>query len=342
MKVGILTGGGDCPGLNAVIRAAVKVGAGQHGHEHLGLLHGWRGLLERETMPLGPDAVRGILHRGGTILRSSRTNPYSRDGGPEAAAAAYSQLGLDALIAIGGEDTLGVARRLHEDFDLNVVGVPKTIDNDLSGTDYTFGFATAVQVAVDAIDRLHSTAESHDRVMVVEVMGRHVGWIATYAGLAGGADFILVPEHPRPVSDLVAAIRRRHEAGSEFSIVVVSEGYELEGTEAGGETDEFGHVALADVDVGQELADRIGEATGFDTRSVVLGHIQRGGTPCASDRVLATRFGTAAAHLVARRRFGRMVAQVGDDVRDIPLTDAVAELKAVPPERFAVAEAFFA
>ncbi len=342
MKVGLLTGGGDCPGLNAVIRAAVKVGAGRYGHEHLGLLHGWRGLLEKETMPLGPDEVRGILHRGGTILRSSRTNPYSRDGGGEEAAAAFADLGLDALIAIGGEDTLGVARRLHEDFGINVIGVPKTIDNDLSGTDYTFGFATAVQVAVDAIDRLHSTAESHDRVMVVEVMGRHVGWIATYAGLAGGADFILVPEHPHPVTDVVAAIKRRHEAGSEFSIVVVSEGYELEGADTGEAVDEFGHVDLADVDVGQNLAARIGEATGFDTRSVVLGHIQRGGTPCAADRVLATRFGTAAAHLVAKGTFGRMVALVGDDVRDIPLTDAVAELKAVPPERFAVAEAFFA
>lgn len=341
MRVGLLTGGGDCPGLNAVIRAAVKVGASRYGHEHLGLLHGWRGLLEKETTPLGPDEVRGILHRGGTILRSSRTNPFGRDGGGAAAAAAIEDLGLDALIAIGGEDTLGVARKLHEQFGTNVIGVPKTIDNDLSGTDYTFGFATAVQVAVDAIDRLHSTAESHDRVMVVEVMGRHVGWIATYAGLAGGADFILVPEHPRPVSDVVDAVKRRHAAGSEFSIIVVSEGYEFEDSAGDAETDEFGHVALADVGVGHRLAAMIGEATGFDTRDVVLGHIQRGGTPCAADRVLATRFGTAAAHLVAKGQFGRMVAQVGDDVRDIPLTDAVAELKAVPPERFAVAEVFF-
>jgi phosphofructokinase-like protein len=340
VRVGILTGGGDCPGLNAVIRAVVRVGRSRFGDEHVGLRRGWRGLLDRDARPLDQQAVSGILHRGGTILGSSRTNPFKDPDGGERCVAALQALGLDALVAVGGEDTLGVAKRLHEERGVAVVGVPKTIDNDLAGTDYTFGFATAVQIAVDAIDRLHSTAESHDRVLVVEVMGRHVGWIATYSGLAGGADFILVPERPIDLERVADVIRAREARGLGFSIVVVSEGVELE--QAGETTvDEFGHVQLAHAAVGERIAERLAELTGKDTRAVVLGHVQRGGSPVAQDRILATRFGVRAAELVAEGGFGRMVALRGDDVVDVPLAEAVAELKAVPPDRYAVAEAFF-
>jgi 6-phosphofructokinase 1 len=340
MRVGILTGGGDCPGLNAVIRAAVRVGASAYGHDHVGIRRGWRGLLNRETMPLDRDAVSGILHRGGTILGTSRTNPFKdAEGGPACLESAKA-LGLDAMIAIGGEDTLGVAAKLTA-LGLPCVGVPKTIDNDLDGTDYTFGFSTAVDIATEAIDRLHTTAESHDRVMVVEVMGRHVGWIATYAGLAGGADFILIPEVPRTLEDVCAAVRARHDRGKDFSIVVVSEGFEFESDEAEAEVDEFGHKQLAKVGIGEQIAEGIEEITGFETRLAVLGHIQRGGSPNAYDRILATRFGSHAAHLIAAGTFGRMVALHGDEVVDIPIAEGVAQLKHVPPERFAVAEPFF-
>jgi 6-phosphofructokinase 1 len=343
MRVGVLTGGGDCPGLNAVIRAVVRVGMARFGHEHVGIRRGWRGVLEQDTQPLGMDEVSGILHKGGTILGSSRTNPFSRPDGGRQAAQAIDALGLDALVVIGGEDTLGVAKRLHEELGVAAVGVPKTIDNDLAGTDYTFGFSTAVQIATDAIDRLHTTAESHDRVMVVEVMGRHVGWIATHAGIAGGADAILIPERYHPVDAVCDAIRSRHERGRDFSIVVVSEGFELdEPTDGGGDVDEFGHRQLAKVGVGERLAQRIRDATGYDTRVTVLGHIQRGGTPNAYDRILATRFGTRAAELVAEGGFGQMVALRGDDIAAVPLAEAVAALKAVPHERYAVAEPFFA
>ncbi len=344
MNVGILTGGGDCPGLNAVIRAVVRVGRARYGHAHVGLRNGWRGLLEQTTIPLDLDAVSGILPRGGTILGTSRTNPFKDPAGGDACAASFRTLGLDALVAIGGEDTLGVAARLTEGHGVPCVGVPKTIDNDLDGTDYTFGFATAVQIATDAIDRLHSTAESHNRVIVVEVMGRHVGWIATYAGLAGGADAILIPEVPRGLDEVCDAIQARHRRGKNFSIVVVSEGFELEGEDdggGGGELDDFGHRQLAKTGVGEQIAAGIRTRTGFDTRVVVLGHIQRGGTPTAYDRILATRFGVHAAGLVAQRRFGRMVALRGDDIVDIPIAEGVAKLKAVPAERFAVAEPFF-
>ena len=341
MRVGILTGGGDCPGLNAVIRAVVRVGDRRYGHTHLGLRNGWRGLLEQTTMPLDGDAVSGLLPRGGTILGTSRTNPFKDPDGGAHCAAGFAALGLDALVAIGGEDTLGVAAKLTEQFAVPCVGVPKTIDNDLDGTDYTFGFSTAVQIATDAIDRLHSTAESHDRVIVVEVMGRHVGWIATYAGLAGGADAILIPEIPRTLDDVCAAIMSRHDRGKDFSIIVVSEGFELEGDDANVELDEFGHKQLAKVGIGEQIAEGIRGRTGFDTRVAVLGHIQRGGTPNAYDRILATRFGSHAADLVAAGRFGRMVALHGDAVVDIPIAEGVAKLKAVPPERFAVAEPFF-
>ena len=341
MRVGVLTGGGDCPGLNAVIRAVVRVGNVRFGHEHVGIRRGWRGLLEGQTQPLDLRAVSGILPRGGTILGTSRTNPLTRENGSEAVVTRFRELGLDALVTIGGEDTLGVARHLHDDRGLPTVGVPKTIDNDLSGTDYTFGFSTAVQIATDAIDRLHTTAESHDRVMVVEVMGRHVGWIATHAGIAGGADAILIPEQPRSVDEVCATIRARHERGKDFSIVVVSEGFQLGEEDTAAELDEFGHPRLAQTGVGDRLAAAIRQRTGFDTRVTVLGHVQRGGTPNAYDRILATRFGTRAAELVAEGRFGRMVALRGDAIADVPLAEAVAELKRVPPERFAVAEPFF-
>jgi len=342
MRIGVLTGGGDCPGLNAVIRAVVRVGHARFGHEHVGIHAGWRGLLDQVTVPLDVDAVSGILPRGGTILGTSRTNPFKSPDGGERCVAGVHALGLDALIAIGGEDTLGVAATLNDRHGVPCVGVPKTIDNDLDGTDYTFGFSTAVQIATDAIDRLHSTAESHDRVIVVEVMGRHVGWIATYAGLAGGADAILIPEVPRSIEDVCAAIRSRHARGKNFSIVVVSEGFELTGdADAEGELDEFGHRQLAKVAIAERIADGIRTDTGFDTRTVVLGHVQRGGTPNAYDRILATRFGSRAAELVAEGRFGRMVALRGDEIVDIPIAEGVARLKTVPPERYAVAEPFF-
>ncbi len=342
MRVGLLTGGGDCPGLNAVIRAVVRTGASRYGHEHLGILHGWRGILEAgETRPLDRGTVGGILHLGGTILRSSRTNPYSREGGPELVVENAKKLGLDALVAIGGEDTLGVANRLHADFGFPVVGVPKTIDNDLSGTDYTFGFWTAVQIAVEAIDRLHTTADSHDRVMVVEVMGRHAGWIALESGLAGGADAILIPEVPTAVERVAELINQREAQGRHFSIVVVSEGVQFTDSEVDTtDLDEFGHVNLANIDVGDYLARRIRELTGKEARAVVLGHTQRGGTPLAFDRALATRFGVHAADMVASGSFGRMAAVRGDRVIDVPLAEAVGTLKTVPPELFRDAEPF--
>ena len=330
MRVGLLTGGGDCPGLNAVIRAAVRVGARRFGHEHVGLRRGWRGLLDRETMPLDRDVVAPILPRGGTILHSSRTNPFKEEGGGEACAAAFADLGLDALIAIGGEDTLGVARRLFEEQGLPVVGVPKTIDNDLSGTDFTFGFWTAVQIATDAIDRLHTTAESHDRVIVVEVMGRHAGWIALESGLAGGAHAILIPERPPSIEAVCARIRGRRARGRGYAIVVVSEGVDLTGGAEEGTVDEFGHAQLAKAGVAETLAARISEETGAEARPVVLGHVQRGGTPIAFDRGLASRYGVRAAELVAEGGFGRMAALRGDQIIDVALDDALSELKTVP------------
>jgi 6-phosphofructokinase 1 len=341
MRVGVLTGGGDCPGLNAVIRAAVRTGITQYGHEFVGLRRGWRGLLEGETMPLDLEVVRGLISRGGTILGSSRTNPYSHDGGARSAAGNMAALGLDALIAIGGEDTLGVANRLHHDFGLKTVGVPKTIDNDLSGTDYTFGFWTAVQIVVDAIDRLTTTAESHDRVIVVEVMGRHAGWIAVESGLAGGADAILIPELAADPDRVVTYLREREARGQHFAIVVVSEGVQLgEGTVSGAR-DEFGHEALAAAGVGERLATYIANATGKEARAVVLGHLQRGGTPTAYDRALATRFGIHAARMVEQGAFGRMAALRGAEITDIPIDEAVGTLKTVPAELFADAEVFF-
>ena len=346
MRVGILTGGGDCPGLNAVIRAVVRRLA-TDGSQALGFREGWRGLVDGLVMPLGLRDVSGILPRGGTILGTSRTNPFKLDGGADRVIETAAREGIDALVAIGGEDTLGVAARLHREQAFPVVGVPKTIDNDLNATDYTFGFDTAVTIATEAIDRLHTTAESHNRVMVVEVMGRHTGWIAVHAGIAGGADVILIPEQPITVEDACATIEKRHEDGKDFSIVVVSEGYEL--TFASGErrlvasepraSDEFGHVRFGGI--GDALAREIEQRTGYETRVTVLGHVQRGGTPTPRDRVLATRYGLKAAELVLAGHFGRMAALHGDDVVDVSLDEATAELKTVPAEWYRVAKAFF-
>jgi phosphofructokinase-like protein len=340
MKVGILTGGGDCPGLNAVIRAAGRRVMSRDG-EVVGVLEGWKGLIEGLFAPLGPREISGLLPRGGTILRTTRTNPFKVVGGVDNVLANFQREGFDALVAIGGEDTLGVAARLHEEHDFPVVGVPKTIDNDLSATDYTFGFDTAVSVATEAIDRLHTTAESHNRVMVVEVMGRHTGWIAVMSGIAGGADMILIPEQPVSIEDACKQLRRRHERGKDFSIVVVSEGYELEGLSEAGAVDQFGHVSLSERGVGAALAHEIEARTGYETRVTVLGHVQRGGSPTPRDRVLATRYGLKAADLVEARKFGRMAALHGDDIVDVSLAEAIAELKTVPPEWWAVAQAFF-
>jgi len=341
MRIGMLTGGGDCPGLNAVIRAAVRKGEAKLGHQLVGYRHGWRGLVDDEAIELTIASTRGILHRGGTILGTSRTNPYKREGDVEAVLSTIERDSIDALIAIGGEDTLGVAAKLGAD-GVNAVGVPKTIDNDLSATDYTFGFDTAVQTACEAIDRLHTTAESHDRVMVVEVMGRHAGWIALHSGLAGGADEILVPEQPFDVDDLCKRLQHRHSRGASFSIVVVAEGaVPKEGTMAtqAEDVDEFGHVRLGGI--GNRLEPEIKARTGYDTRVVVLGHLLRGGTPSAYDRVLATRFGLAAIDAVHERDFGTMVALRGTDIVRVPISTAVSELKTVPPERLQEAEVFF-
>ena len=341
-RIGILTGGGDCPGLNAVIRAATRRSL-QRGHEVVGVRDGWRGMVEGLFVPLGPREISGILPRGGTIIGTTRTNPFKVEGGVEKVLSRFGGDGggLDALIAIGGEDTLGVAARLFRENKSPVVGVPKTIDNDLSGTDYTFGFDTAVSIATEAIDRLHTTAESHNRVMVVEVMGRHTGWIAVMSGIAGGADVILIPEQPISIDEACDDIRRRHERGKDFSIVVVSEGYELDGTRDGDDLDEFGHVRLSERGVGATLAREIERRTGFETRVTVLGHVQRGGTPTPRDRVLATRYGLKAADLVEEGKFGRMAALQGDEIVDVALADATAELKTVPREWWDVARAFF-
>jgi len=340
MRIGVLTGGGDCPGLNAVIRAVVRKGAGIYGHEFVGFRDGWRGAMEGDTVPLDIAAVRGILPRGGTILGSSRTNPYRVEGGMEAIRKALADNGIDALVAIGGEDTLGVATRLSED-GVNVVGVPKTIDNDLSATDYTFGFDTAVNIAMEAIDRLHTTAESHHRVLIAEVMGRHAGWIALHAGTAGGANVILIPERPFDIVKVCEYIEARF-ASHYACIVVVAEGaLPAEGTMAvqTGALDAFGHVRLGGI--GQRLADEIEARLNREARVTVLGHLQRGGTPTAFDRVLATRFGLHAIDAVHDGDFGKMVALRATDIVRVPFTAATAELKTVPLERYAEVEVFF-
>lgn len=341
MRIGILTGGGDCPGLNAVIRAVVRKGEGIYGHNIVGFRYGWRGVMQGESVDLTVPGTRGLLPRGGTILATSRTNPYRTDDGVARVLDTLRRLHIEAIIAIGGEDTLGVAHKLSAD-GVKVVGVPKTIDNDLSATDFTFGFHTAVQIATEAIDRLHTTAESHDRVMVVEVMGRHAGWIATYAGLAGGADMILVPEEPFDIAEVCAQIEHRHRRGPTFSIVVVAEGaVPVEGTIAvqSGEVDEFGHVRLGGI--GYLLQEEIERRTGFETRVTILGHVLRGGTPTAFDRVLATRFGIAAIDAAHEGEFGVMVALRGTDVVRVPIEEGVRELKTLDPTLYDVASVFF-
>ena len=332
MRVGMLTGGGDCPGLNAVIRAAVRKGELHYGDGFVGFRDGWRGLVEDLTMPLDVEHCRGILPRGGTILGTSRTNPYKLDRGAERVARTARDHGVDALVAIGGEDTLGVAHRLATE-GVHVVGVPKTIDNDLSATEFTFGFNTAVQIATEAIDRLHTTAESHDRVIVCEVMGRHAGWIATYAGIAGGAAEILVPEEPFDIDLVCESLKARHAKGRYASIVVVAEGATpVEGTleVASAEVDQFGHPRLGGI--ASILAPEIERRTGFETRVTILGHTQRGGTPTAYDRVLATRFGIAAIEAVHDGAFDQMVALRADTIVRVPLADAVSRLKTVDPQ----------
>ena len=343
MRIGVLTGGGDCPGLNAVIRAIVRKGVFHYRDEFVGFLEGWRGVLEDNTMPLDLASVGGILPRGGTILRTSRTNPDKRPDGLQRCIDVLSRHGVDALIAIGGDDTLSVAQKLHQQ-GVNVVGVPKTIDNDLAGTDYTFGFDTAVNVATSAIDRVHTTAEAHNRVMVVEVMGRDSGWIALYSGVAGGADVILIPEQPFDIDKVAELIKQRHDRGRYFSIVVAAEGAKFapnvnlhDGAPIVQDVgkDEFGHVRLGGI--GNILAHEIEKRTGFETRSVVLGHIQRGGTPSAFDRMLATRYGLGAIDMVHRAEFGKMAALRGNKIVSVPLADAISANRKVDSEMMNVA-----
>ena len=337
----MLTGGGDCPGLNAVMRAVVRKGQLHYGDEMVGIRDGWRGAVENQVVELSVESFRGTLPRGGTILGSSRTNPYKLDDGPDRVKATLADNGIEALVAIGGEDTLGVASRLADE-GVGVVGVPKTIDNDLSATELTFGFDTAVQVCVDAIDRLHTTAESHHRVMVVEVMGRHAGHIALWAAIAGGATMVLVPERPFDIDEVCRVIRHRHVRGRWASIVVVAEGAQpIEGTmaTATAEIDAFGHPRLGGI--GDQVATAIEGRTGYETRAIVLGHIQRGGTPTAFDRVLATRFGIAAIDAVHDGAFNTMVALRAGDIVRVPLSAGTVELKLIDPALYDVASVFF-
>lgn len=339
-RIGILTGGGDCPGLNPVIRAVVRK-ALIEGYEVVGIKNGWKGLVENDTMRLDINTVSGILPKGGTILGTSRTNPYKKEGDLQKVKDNFKKIGLDALVAVGGEDTLGVASKLSNE-GLPIVGVPKTIDNDLSATDYTFGFDTALNVAMECIDRLHTTAESHHRIMVAEVMGRHAGWIALEAGIAGGADMILIPELAIDVDEVCNVINKRHSRGKTFSIIVVSEGAQFKGGDMvlqEKKLDAFGHVRLGGI--GEELAAQIEKRTGFETRVSVLGHIQRGGSPTAFDRVLGTRLGVKAVELIKNKKFGKMVALAGIKIIDVPLEDAVKDLKTVDMELYDIAKVFF-
>jgi phosphofructokinase-like protein len=345
MKIGMLTGGGDCPGLNAVIRAVVRKGIFTYEDEFVGFMEGWRGVIENTSIPLDLDAVGGILPRGGTILRTSRTNPSKRSDGIDRCLATLKENQIDALVAIGGDDTLSVAQKLHER-GAKVVGVPKTIDNDLGGTDYTFGFDTACNIVCEALDRVHTTAEAHNRVMVVEVMGRDAGWIALYSGIAGGADVILIPERPFDVDKVADSIRQRHERGRYFSIVVVAEGAKF-ASEPGQaspvlqhtDKDEFGHVKLGGI--ANILAREIEKRTGYETRAVVLGHIQRGGSPSAFDRVLATRYGLGAIDMVHRGEFGCMAALRSNKIVSIPLIEAISRNRTVDDEMIQIVDGLF-
>ena len=341
MRIGILTGGGDCPGLNAVIRAVVRKGITQHGFELLGIKNGWLGLIEGHIIPLDLPAVSGILPRGGTILGTTRTNPFKIEGGVGNIFAQMAKYEMNAVIAIGGEDTLGVAFKLSEK-GLNVIGVPKTIDNDLAGTDYTFGFDTAVSIVTEALDRLHTTAEAHNRVMVVEVMGRHAGWIAVSGGMAGGADYILIPEAPYDIAEICSQIQKRHGRGKGFSIIVVAEGARPKDSgpiTSSDEKDAFGHPRLGGIAhfLGREIENR----TGFETRVTVLGHTQRGGSPTAYDRILATRYGIAAVDLAKEGRFGVMVSLQCDKITSVPLAKVVSNIKTVNMDLYEIARVFF-
>ncbi|NQT75759.1 MAG: 6-phosphofructokinase [Candidatus Omnitrophica bacterium] len=339
-RVGVLTGGGDCPGLNSVIRAVVRF-AFKEGYKVTGIKNGWKGLIEKNTVDMDLETVSGILPKGGTILGTSRTNPYKKEGDKEKVKENFKKLGLEALIAIGGEDTLGVASKLYKE-GLNVVGAPKTIDNDLSCTDVTFGFDTAINIATEAIDRLHTTAESHNRIMVVEVMGRHAGWIAVEAGMAGGADVILIPEVPIDIKEVCALLKKRHARGKSFSIVVVAEGAKFKKGDIVTQEeklDAFGHVRLGGI--GHPLGDEIEKRTGYETRVTVLGHIQRGGTPTAFDRVLGTRFGIKTMDFVLKKDYGKMAALKGRKIVAVPLEDAVRETKTVDMELYNIAKIFF-
>jgi 6-phosphofructokinase 1 len=338
--IGVLTGGGDCPGLNPVIRAVTRR-AIQAGLKVTGIRNGWKGLVQGDTLPLDLQSVSGILPKGGTILGTSRTNPYKKPEDLARVKQHIATLALDALIPIGGEDTLGVATKLAQE-GIRLVGVPKTIDNDLSATDYTFGFDTAVNIAMEAIDRLHTTAESHHRIMVAEVMGRHAGWIATYAGIAGGADVILIPEEPIDIDGVCETIKKRHARGKDFSIIVVAEGARFkEGTDVvlEGKLDEFGHVRLGGI--GQVLSNLIEQRTGYETRVTVLGHIQRGGSPTAFDRVLGTRFGIKAVELILQNQFGMMVSLQGNKITAVPIEQGTGKLKTVDPDLYNLAKIFF-
>ena len=340
-RLGILTGGGDCPGLNPVIRAVVRKGFNE-GYEVIGIKNGWKGLIEKDTLNLDLKTVSGILPKGGTILGTSRTNPFKKEGDLKKVKKNFKALKLDALIAVGGEDTLGVAAKLIKIGIKNVVGVPKTIDNDLSCTDYTFGFDTAINIATECIDRLHTTAESHHRIMVVEVMGRHAGWIAIEAGIAGGADVILIPELPIDIEEVCRLIKRRHQRGKTFSIVVVAEGAQFGDKSLitkEEKLDAFGHVRLGGI--GETLAQIIEKKTGYETRVSVLGHIQRGGSPTAFDRVLGTRFGVKAVELVKEKKFGMMVALSGNKIINVTIEKAVKKLKTVDPDLYKIASEFF-
>lgn len=341
MKIGILTGGGDCPGLNAAIRAVVKKSI-KIGHQVVGIRDGWKGLIKLNYRDLDSEAVSGILHTGGTILGTSRTNPFVTEDGPQKAIDNIKKLGLDVLVAIGGDDTLGVAYKLYG-MGVHTIGIPKTIDNDLSATDFTFGFDSAVNIVMNALDNLHSTAESHHRVLVVEVMGRHAGWIATFGGLAGGADYILIPEEPFTVDEVCESIKRRHNAGKTFSIIVAAEGAVLSETEEvitrDVKRDAFGHVLLGGI--GKFLCKEIEARTGFECRDVVLGHLQRGGSPTAYDRILATRYGVAAVELIQKKDFGKMVALRGNQIVAVSLEEGIKRAKIVDMDIYEIAKTFF-
>lgn len=342
MKIGVLTSGGDCPGLNAVIRAITRKGADLE-YEVVGILNGWKGLFDESYMPLNTKTVAGIVNRGGTILGTSRFSPFEQEKGELTLQNRINRAGFDALITIGGEGSMHIAQ-LAQNLGINVIGVPKTIDNDINGTDYTFGFDTAVQIATDAIDRLHTTAESHHRIMVLEVMGRHAGWIALYSGMAGGADVIVIPEYKITVNDIIEVLKNRYIRGKLFSIIVVAEGAEflmeeLKVNEEDKKFDEFGRARLGGIS--HYLANEIEKRTGFDTRNTILGHVQRGGVPTAFDRTLGTRLGVYAVEMVEQKKFGRMCAVQGTRIIDIPISEAIGKLKTVDPEIYKAAQVFF-